>query len=196
MSSTKRTYDAIIFDIGDVLCTKSLQSAYLSQQTIKRVLSSSLWHDQEKGVLDQQSCYDMIARSFQLDPESLRLALQDVRQSITFKPEMVTFLQDLKARNDVRLYTASNITRFDFEYTTAIFDYSVFDGLYPSHVIGERKPNSVFYRRVLEELAGDPTKIIFVDDKEENVKAAASFGIRGIVFEDIEQLKQEICELV
>ncbi|KAK7461442.1 hypothetical protein VKT23_008620 [Stygiomarasmius scandens] len=197
MSFPNHAYDTIIFDIGDVLCTKSLESSHLSQQTLKRVLSSTLWANQEKGILDQQSCYAEISRSFQLDPEHLRLAIQDVRQSITFIPEMVSLLQELKARNHhIRLYAASNITRFDFEYTSGIFDYSVFDGLYPSHVVGERKPALDFYRRVLEELGGDPARMIFIDDKEENVMAAASFGIHGIVFKDAQEVKMEISKLL
>ena len=57
----------------------------------------------------------------------------------------------------------------------------------------KRKPNIGFYQHVIKETGIDPSRTIFIDDRPENVLAARSFGMHGIVFDDqaevIRQLK-------
>ena len=47
-----------------------------------------------------------------------------------------------------------------------------------------RKPNIGFYKHVIKETGIDPSRTIFIDDRPENVLAARSFGMHGIVFDD------------
>lgn len=54
-----------------------------------------------------------------------------------------------------------------------------------------RKPNSAYYQKYLATY-GDGKKIIFVDDKEENVVAAQQAGMIGIVFKSPEQLREDL----
>ena len=46
-----------------------------------------------------------------------------------------------------------------------------------------RKPELEFYKTSLCEARANPSEMIFVDDKAENVIAARSLGIKGIAFE-------------
>ena len=48
----------------------------------------------------------------------------------------------------------------------------------------ERKPNMGFFKHVIEKTGINPSRMIFVDDKVENVLTARSFGMHGIVFDD------------
>jgi histidinol phosphatase-like enzyme len=41
-----------------------------------------------------------------------------------------------------------------------------------------------FFKHVIEKTGIDPSRMIFVDDKLENVLTARSFGMHGIVFDD------------
>jgi len=45
-----------------------------------------------------------------------------------------------------------------------------------------RKPELGFYRHVLDQIGLTGNQVIFVDDKEVNVNAARSLGIRAFVF--------------
>lgn len=59
----------------------------------------------------------------------------------------------------------------------------------------ERKPNIGFYRHVIKMTGMDPSRAIFVDDKIENVLTAQSFGMHGIVFNDILNVTQQLKNL-
>ncbi len=61
-----------------------------------------------------------------------------------------------------------------------------------------KKPNPVFFHQVIEKLRTvDPEKtmLIFIDDNEKNIKAAQDMGIKGILYKNDEQARQELCEL-
>jgi putative hydrolase of the HAD superfamily len=65
----------------------------------------------------------------------------------------------------------------------------VFDEIIISSEIGLAKPDEAFFKetlRILDRQAGD---VIFVDDNEENVKAAQSLGIDSHVFASFEDIK-------
>ena len=62
-------------------------------------------------------------------------------------------------------------------------DWSIFDKVFASAVLGERKPYLAAYEKVIAETGIDPSTAVFVDDKMENVEAARSLGIHGIVFD-------------
>lgn len=48
-------------------------------------------------------------------------------------------------------------------------------------MIGVRKPSLRFYQHVLRATRATPRKTLFIDDQPDNVLAAMSLGIRGIV---------------
>lgn len=47
-----------------------------------------------------------------------------------------------------------------------------------------RKPDLAFFQYVVNEIGGDPREMIFVDDSVENICAARSLGIHGILMDD------------
>ena len=59
----------------------------------------------------------------------------------------------------------------------------------------ERKPNIGFYQHVINATGVDPTRTIFVDDKVENVLTARSFGIHGIVYDNLSNVVQQLRNL-
>ena len=63
-------------------------------------------------------------------------------------------------------------------------DWSIFDDVFISGEVGIRKPDLGFYRHVLEMTDTGPSEALFVDDKAENILAASSLGIRGVLFDD------------
>ncbi|MFR3313439.1 MAG: HAD family hydrolase [Alphaproteobacteria bacterium] len=57
------------------------------------------------------------------------------------------------------------------------------DKIFVSYELGLLKPDKAIYQSVLEKLNAKPEEVIFIDDKRENVEAAKSLGINGIVFD-------------
>lgn len=70
------------------------------------------------------------------------------------------------------------------------------ENIFVSVKLGMRKPHPEIYHYALESLNLSPAEAIFVDDREENVVAARELGMRGIVFQNINQFKSALAELV
>jgi putative hydrolase of the HAD superfamily len=70
-----------------------------------------------------------------------------------------------------------------------------FDAFFSSCYLGLRKPDRKIYQVALDVLQRDPEQVAFVDDREENVAAAVSLGIRGIRYEGSAALADELARL-
>ena len=72
--------------------------------------------------------------------------------------------------------------------------YAPFDVVVFSNEVGMSKPGRAIFRHTLELLGLQerPEAAFFVDDLEENVRAANEVGLRGIHFKDAAQLAEEV----
>ncbi|HAP35884.1 MAG TPA: hypothetical protein DCQ28_08075 [Bacteroidetes bacterium] len=65
----------------------------------------------------------------------------------------------------------------------------LFSHTFTSFQLGAMKPSSVVYKEVCKSLNVKPHEIIFIDDLKENIDGAVASGMRGLVYNNIEQLK-------
>jgi putative hydrolase of the HAD superfamily len=71
-----------------------------------------------------------------------------------------------------------------------------FDGMQHSAALGAAKPDPEFYRRAHAKLpAASPEEVLFLDDKLDNVEAAAAFGWRARHYRGIEDLRAALREV-
>jgi HAD superfamily hydrolase (TIGR01509 family) len=69
----------------------------------------------------------------------------------------------------------------------------LFDGVLYSCELGSVKPTSTAYARALARIGAAPSQVVFVDDKERNVRGATEFGIRwAFRFTSLSELKKDI----
>ena len=61
-----------------------------------------------------------------------------------------------------------------------------------SNEIGARKPEPRAFAFVLESLGLLPAEVVFVDDSQENVRAASALGMPAILFRNVPQLRREL----
>lgn len=67
----------------------------------------------------------------------------------------------------------------------------LFDFIVSSHKIGCFKDNPEFYKEILKLIpAIKPEEVLFFDDREKNIKAAESLGIKSILFTNIKDLNE------
>jgi HAD superfamily hydrolase (TIGR01509 family) len=182
--SSKVTPKGVIFDLGDVLFTwTSTKTTTIPSKTIRQILSTPTWLDYECGRLTRDECYAILSSDFSLEASQIDEAFIQVRATLQQDPAVLKFLKDLRKRKSVKLYAMSNVAKEDFWDLEAQMDSTLFDRVFTSAEAGMRKPGEEFYRHVLKEINLEPADLIFVDDKEENVAAAESLGIRGFVFD-------------
>ena len=58
--------------------------------------------------------------------------------------------------------------------------------------VGQRKPDPAMYQCAIDILGRPPGRIVFIDDRAENVAGAESAGIRAIRFEGEGKLREEL----
>lgn len=71
-----------------------------------------------------------------------------------------------------------------------IFDYKIF-----TYELKKIKKDEGTFKTIIEKLKIDPKETIFIDDYQVNVDTAEIQGIKGIVFKDAKQLKDELIKL-
>lgn len=185
MMPLQRPLEAIIFDLGDVLFTWSAETKTNVPATVLRqILSSNTWFEYERGRITREDCFEKVAHEFSLNKSQVEKAFKQAHLSLRPDEEVVAFLKDLRSDGKLKVYAMSNIGKEDFADLEHKIDWSLFDGVYASGVVGMRKPDPEFFRYVLDNIKIAPDRVAFVDDKQENVASAESLGIESFVFND------------
>lgn len=188
--------NALILDLGDVLFTWSLPTLpTLSPSVFKKITRSSIWFEYEKGNLTEHDAYAAVAEEFCVTPSAVAEAFQQARESLKPNLEFLALVMQLKKEHGLKVFAMSNISAPDWEFLrnqATPEQWAVFDRVFTSAEMGERKPNLGFYRRVLEAAGVDPERTVFVDDKPENVLSARSLGVKGVVFTNSRDVGREL----
>ena len=70
---------------------------------------------------------------------------------------------------------------------------NAFDGLFLSHEIHERKPNTSYFEKVAKAMNAEPNEVLFVDDTQSNLDGASALGFQTLFFNCQESdLKKEL----
>jgi FMN phosphatase YigB (HAD superfamily) len=193
-------YTTLVFDLGDVLFSWSPKTkTAISPISFMQILSSSTWSEYECGRLSEHDCYERVANQFSFEPSEVTNAFSQARDSVRSNDELISVIQELKVESNgtLQVYAMSNISIPDYEVLRVKpADWSIFDRIFTSGVVGERKPNLGFFQHVLDSTHTVPESAIFVDDKLENVLSAQSLGLCGIVFYDTAQVAQTLRNLI
>jgi FMN phosphatase YigB (HAD superfamily) len=187
----------LILDLGDVLFHWSARDlTVLPPQTFRSVILTPTWGALESGLITEDEALATIGAELSLDPDTIRLAFTQCRQTLRVDHDTIAALKALKAEMNDRLkvYAMTNIAKDDFARLKAVLpDWDLFDAEFTSFEAGMIKPELGYYKYVLDRIPlKDPTTAIFVDDKVTNVNAARSFGIHGIVFQNPTDLLRQL----
>ena len=105
-------------------------------------------------------------------------------------------LHGLAASDEYALAMVNNESRALNEYRLAHFGLlNEFNAFFSSCYVGLRKPDRKIYQVALDVLQSDPEEVVFIDDRAENVAAAASLGIHAIQYEGSAMLAAKLAEL-
>lgn len=96
-------------------------------------------------------------------------------------------------------YKTALVTNANGQYirpvvTSAGLD-SVFDEIVISSEVGAPKPDPKMYSHALDLLSVLPEEAVMIDDLARNVDGAIDAGLKGIVYENLEQLKTDLSKI-
>lgn len=194
----------ILWDVGGVLLTNGWDRQQRDGVLSRFGLDLAIFEHRHAEVVDAWERDEISAEQYLLhtvffEPRSFTSAefLQAMRdQSALLADSGIGILREISASEQYVLATVNNESRAMNEYRLAEFGLlELFDGFFSSCYLGLRKPDRKIYQVALDVLQRDPEEVAFIDDRAENVAAAAALGIHGIRYEGAEKLAQELVRL-
>jgi putative hydrolase of the HAD superfamily len=182
--------DAVLFDYGQVLSGPPDPVAWARMCAVARVdgarLHASYWeyrHDYDRGALTGETYWQAVARHAGVEFDAAQVAelfAMDVDLWTQLNPPMVEWAARLQ-RAGMRTGILSNIGDAIAEGIIARLPWLTgFDHCTWSHALFMAKPEPAIYRATAEALGVQPANVFFIDDREENVAAAAGVGMQAI----------------
>lgn len=194
----------ILWDVGGVLLTNGFDRQQRDAVVARFALDSADF-ERRHSELDQAWEKDEIGvdeylrRTVFFQPRSFTPAdfVDAMRAQSALLPDSgIGILRQLAASEQYVLATVNNECRALNEFRLKKFDLlDDFDAFFSSCYLGVRKPDRKIFQIALDVLERDPEHAIFIDDRPENVAAAASLGIHGIRYQGSKQLTAELEQL-
>jgi putative hydrolase of the HAD superfamily len=194
---------AIIFDWGGVLIdnpAREMHKYYADVLGVEVDEYCAVAHkyndDFTRGLIKESDMWQQICSELGVsEPESKSLWGDGVNNVFNKKHEMFELIDDLKNRG-YKIGFLSNTEMPAVEYWKRnnyqkYFDEAVFSCL--EHMA---KPDAEIYHLICERLEVLPEETVFIDDKLEFVEGAKNIGMEGIVFENCEQTKKDLQEML
>ena len=194
----------VIFDIGNVLTDFAWKEMYkekgLGGETFDRVakatVQSPYWCELDRGIMTFSEVMDKFVNLDSEMEDEIRRVLADMHGIVTGRSYATPWICSLK-KQGLKVYVLSNFSEKIWKECIDALEFFEFtDGgiiSYKEHLI---KPDQAVYQLLLERYGLCADECVFIDDLEENVKAARLCGINGIVFKNYEQAKKELNDML
>jgi HAD superfamily hydrolase (TIGR01509 family) len=142
----------------------------------------------DKGTITEQEFVDAIAKELKLPHEKIR---SEIFQEIVINDELLSFIKSLKKHYKIGL-----LSNFTHVWLEEIFDkhnlHEYFDEIFISSRHGFIKPENEAFQTILSKLHVTNNEAVFIDDRQGNVDAGNKFGLKSILYENNEKLKQNL----
>ena len=197
-------FDVILFDIGGVLLTDGWDRKERAAAVEYFKLDAHAFETRhedvapawERGEIDVDRYLDAAIfyepRGFSRD-EFLGFMLA---QSQLLPKGAMAILKQLAASNGCLIGALNNEARETNDFRFNKFGLRRhFKVALSSCYVGLRKPDPAIYHRALDILGSPPPRVLFIDDREENVAGGASAGMKAIQFTGESALNKELKKL-
>jgi putative hydrolase of the HAD superfamily len=197
-------FDVILFDVGGVLLTNgwdhgeraaAVEHFHLDRAAFeaRHAAANDAW---ERGVLPLKAYLDTTIfyepRDFTHD-EFFEFMLT---QSKVLPGGALGILAELAVSDKCLIGLLNNEARETNEYRFENFGVRAqVKVALSSCYLGLRKPDLAIYRRALDILGRPPERILFIDDRDENVAGAEAVGMKGIRFKGADSLRASLADL-
>ncbi len=197
-------FDVILFDIGGVLLTNSwgvhqraeVAAQFHLDETELEARHGDIFEVWERGGITMGAYLDFTIfhepRSFTRD--EFVAAMLD--QSKLLPNGAIGILRELSTSGEYLLGALNNESRELNDYRFKAFDLrDCFDIALSSCFVGLRKPDPAMYQRAIDIVGRPPERILFIDDRPENVAGARNAGLVALRFTSEAELRQQLAEM-
>lgn len=197
-------FDVILFDVGGVLLT----NGWDTQERARAIEHFQLdmpgfearhreaYPAWERGAIPLKTYLDAVVfarpRNFSRDDFFAFM----VAQSKVLPDGALGTLKELAASKKCMLGALNNEARETNKFRFETFGlYRYLKVALSSCYLGLRKPDAAIYERALDLLGRPPNRILFIDDRMENVTGALHAGMKAIHFENETALREQLAGL-
>lgn len=196
--------DNIVFDLGNVLfkfdpkeiLEDLFEDESVKKRIIKGVFQTKIWSELDRGTISyEEACRIWLEKNPELQKE-LKLLLENWHKYLIPIEENISLLYELKSKGK-KLYVLSNFHEHAFNYITSLHSFfELFDGMIISYQVNLLKPEKEIFKLLLDEYNLVPEQTVFIDDVLQNVQVAEQVGIKGILYKDPSQLREQLEKLL
>ncbi len=195
--------DTVIFDIGNVLMgwdfRAYLKDIFSDEETIdaveRAIIKSGLWAALDEGADTNETFKKMQA----LEPgyeKEIEYAFFNAGGSMKKWDYALPWIQELQKRGYRVLYL-SNYSKHSMECDPGALDFVPYmDGGVFSSLVKVAKPDTRIYKLLFERYDLDPSRCVFIDDNEENIRVGQSLGLHCILFRGYESARAKLEEIL
>ncbi|HLX86179.1 MAG TPA: HAD-IA family hydrolase [Terriglobales bacterium] len=149
----------------------------------------------DRGDLDGRAYWTAVAgqQELSLSDDQIATLIKLDSESITRPNQAAVQWAELLYQEGFPLTLLSNMPLELSRHVTKSFPtLSTFEYLIYSCDYGSIKPELAIYRNCLELLKAAPEDILYLDDRAENVEAAARLGINSVLFDTVEKTASRV----
>ena len=192
---------SIIFDWGGVLIDdpragllQYCSEAFGLPLEVYTPVHDSFLDEFHKGKISEERFWEQITGKLDKPmPRSLSQWYDAFRSAYVPKQEMFLLAASLHDKGyKTALLSNTEMPAVEFFYEQ---DYHMFDVLVFSCIEGVMKPDRRIYKTTLQRLGSKAGQAVFIDDRKDYIKGAHKAGLNTILFESIEQVKNDLAGL-
>lgn len=190
----------IVFDIGNVLVGFIWEEFYRSfgyseeifEKLADATVRSPFWNEMDRGRLSDDELIEGFIRNDPSIEREIREALKNVKGMIRRYDYAIPWIKELKEKG-YHVYVISNFAhKAHMDCIEALDFLNEIDGGILSYQVKLIKPAPEIYRLLCSKYDLKAEECVFIDDLPKNVEAARNEGMQGIVFQTLEQAREEL----
>jgi epoxide hydrolase-like predicted phosphatase len=195
---------AVVFDIGGVLeitpstgwSIKWERQLGLNEGQLANTLGE-VWQAGNIGAISLTQVHLQISERLGIDHSNVEAMMEDSWQEYlgSLNQDLYSYFRNLRPKFQTAILSNSFVGAREKEQAKYGFEDSC-DFIVYSHEVGMSKPDPRIYALTCERLNCEPHEVIFLDDVLENIEAANSFEMRGILFQTTKQAIADIDALI
>ncbi|MBO4325255.1 MAG: HAD-IA family hydrolase [Lachnospiraceae bacterium] len=198
----ERNVRAVVFDLGNVL-VDFRYDAYMDEigfdeETAQffrdNIILSKLWQRMDRGVITMREARDLMITDYPDYEKAIRLFFEKIEGIIKPYEDSAPLVKQLRNAG-YEVYILSNYPDELYEMHCASFAFlKDVNGAIISAFEKTAKPDEEIYRLLLSRYGLKSEECVFLDDRNDNIEAAESLGIRGIIVNHREEAFRSLFE--
>jgi len=194
---------AIIFDFGGVLAEEGFKEGLMTIGKEKgfdpdhffKILSELVYQTgYVTGSADEHAYWKAVREKTGVTGEDKKLR-EEVLRRLKLRPEMMEVVKKIKSSGFIVAILSDQTNWLDDLNQRTPF-YQHFDHVFNSFYLKKTKRDPSLFRDICVQLGLKPEEILFVDDSPDNIKRAASEGLKTIHFKGVSEFEKEIQKFI